>query len=217
MAAIGQELRPAVAVLALGGIQVRHLNRRATTGGDPVHRTVEGGRENDRSLAVPRSAATVWSIAEHLCRSTSRGDCLELAFSKESDETTVRRPERIGRVLRPRELLTGCSFQRTQPQHLFSICAQCRIHQPSAIRRNREWASVIPNKSKHRFFGGWDICVDRRLDGLRLSKGKQGKHDASGEQQGGRKPKNPLAILPACCYKRRKSGFRSALSDPFEL
>src|SRR6516162_8130558 len=147
MAAIGQELRPAVAVFALGGIQVRHLNRRPTAGGDPVHRTVEGGRENDRSLPVPRSAATVWSIAEHLCRSTSRSDCLELAFSKESDETTVRGPEGIGRVLRPRKLLTGRRLQRTQPQHLFSIWAQCRIHQPSTIRRNREWTGVIPNKS----------------------------------------------------------------------
>src|SRR5579864_7098529 len=146
MVAIRQELRPAVTVLQLGGIQFRHLRGCSAAAGDFVQRSVEGGRKKDNTFAVPASAAPVQRIAQYLCWSSRRFDRFEFAFGKEPDEPAVRRPEGERRVHTSRDRLTGRGVEWTQPQHLLSIWTERRKHQPRAIRRNHDRTGMVPDK-----------------------------------------------------------------------
>src|SRR6516162_7704595 len=116
MNSVRQKVGPAVSGFAAAGIKFGQRNGYATVGGDAKQRTANAWRKNDSALSVPRAAPPQGSVTDFLYR-TARGQTLfELAFGKEANPLTVRRPEWEAGVISPYKDLSGKRIQRADPE-----------------------------------------------------------------------------------------------------
>src|SRR5262245_23118818 len=69
-------------------------------------------REQDRTIAAPRAAATIGCLGERLEYSTRNIDTDQLIFREKSYIRAVRRPERIRGAISVRQRSRGLGIQR---------------------------------------------------------------------------------------------------------
>src|SRR5215469_10541408 len=111
--AIGQKVRPAVAILA--GAQFRSRLRHAARRGYAKDGVGHARRENDDTILAPCPAPPLASVTQCLWRSAAGVDLLQLEVREETDLVAVRRPEGIVGVLGAGQELCR---RRTQPANV---------------------------------------------------------------------------------------------------
>src|SRR6185436_11821778 len=99
MPPVRQKLRKKVTRLKAYRLGNRHCGRRATLRGHTVQSIIET-KEND-TLAAPCPSVIVWRVAQDQRGPSMCVDFLQLPLREESDELSIRRPERVVSPLRP--------------------------------------------------------------------------------------------------------------------
>ena len=115
MTAIGQELRPAVRVLARR-IERRQWRRFTARRRHAVKPDGRVRREDDHAITIPCAAATGLGDGQGLRRTARDADLFELAVGEEGDEATVGRPEGIRRPFGLRQRLGGERIELAHPE-----------------------------------------------------------------------------------------------------
>jgi hypothetical protein len=93
--AIGQEVRPTVAVLAATYIQLRSWLWYTSVGRDTQQRLLRSRRKDDHTILAPSTTPPDGGVAQSLWWPAVGIDLFQLAVGEESDLAAVRRPEGV--------------------------------------------------------------------------------------------------------------------------
>ena len=163
MSAVGQKVRCPVGPAG----HARDSDRCATSIRNAHDRCPGNGRENNRAVAVPRRATRTWRVGQSLNGTTSQPDPLKFPCRKESNRTTVRRPERIQRTFGAGNGSRQCRRKISHPQLRLAGLGgnKCEV---SSIRRQRNHGWIAGRRRRD---------LQTHLDG----RGRSARHVADGE------------------------------------
>ena len=141
-AASRKGVRPPMVVVSETVVGLRDLLRRPPRGRDAPETRARVRREDDRVVFQPRRASQGSRLAKGDGSAPRRRDLPQLSLGEETDPLPVRRKERLGSSLRPRQE-RGCLFLQWPDIQPRNAAALCRVRQQRPIRRNGERRAEI--------------------------------------------------------------------------
>ena len=135
MFAVWKKGGPAIRLSSSALGQFGNGYRRSASLLNSIEETVHVGSIDNRAFAIPSTATAEGSLRQDPRLSAIGVDNFQLAVGKKSESGAVWRPEWHGCPFGSGELLLGTSRERTDPDIILAIRADCNECQPGSIRR----------------------------------------------------------------------------------
>lgn len=217
---IGKKMRPPMAGFAPRGVDPGHCLRHTASRGDAMNRADGAWGKEDGAGAVPASSPSVGSGTDRNGRSSGKLDPAQLAAREEPERSAVRRPERMGAILRAGNGARREGVEGTEPEDPRAGAVGGAEDERPTVGRNR-------HRPPARRPAGGEETLLRRRDGKgngasrwrRVIPRRPVGHQGGGERGRGDDPGEPLAPLREMRRTRRRdAGLTAApLGDPLQL
>src|SRR5208282_4495511 len=157
MAAIWKELRPTMADIILSRVDFCDLDGSAASGQDFIERRRKTGGEKNDAVRIPGPATSVRCIADDVRCTAFDIKALQLAVGKETDRTTVGRPEGMAGTFGAGQRFAFAGVEGAQPEADLAVGVVDGSNKVTTVRGNgRDAAFVDFDGSKSGFVWGKD-------------------------------------------------------------